>query len=109
MNKIYLYLSFLIHVILALLLPYQIIMVYTCIYYIGFFMGKYSAPDLIGEENLFAIILIITLLFVSMSAFLLIFSYVTLFKKAGVKKSIFCIVNLTIFLFVYFINPVNLK
>ncbi|KJD37335.1 hypothetical protein QD46_25570 [Paenibacillus polymyxa] len=100
MNKIYLYLSFLIHLILALLLPYQIMMVSTCLYYIGFFMGKYSAPDLIGEENLFAIILIITLLFVSMSAFLLIFSYGTLFKKAGVKKGTFCIVNLTIFLLV---------
>lgn len=96
-------LCILIQIVLSFLWHYVVSFTAVTLYYVGYFLGNYYAPDIRGDENLFVFFLFINLFFIVLFLGFIFLSYWILPKRSQMPIILFWIVNLITVLISYIV------
>ncbi|PEY35753.1 hypothetical protein CN354_15140 [Bacillus cereus] len=101
MKLIFVLLNVCVNSILAILLPYTTIFIFTCIYYIGTIIGYFDGLDIVGEEDVIIVLIPITLILIMILILVGIFGNKYICKRMDIGKLNYFLFSGLIFLLVF--------
>lgn len=113
MRFVYLFLNVCVKSILAIILPYIVLLILICIYYLGSIIGYFDGIDIMGGEDIIIALLPITVISIVIISLIGVLSNKFIYKKANVSISNYCIFSVSIFLLVlsiimFTLDPLNI-